>query len=229
MNKKMKKKVKIKTVPLLVLILSIVIVIFIGFILVKVPIKNIYVNGNVILNDQEILELAEIDNYPSFILTTSNHIRKKMLTSEYVLNVRIKKGFFSVTIDIEEYQPLFIDKDNNLVLSSGKLIANDKNILVPSLVNYVPDNKFSFFVEKMSKIDQDILNKISEIVYEPTEQDKDRFALYMNDGNLVYVTLTKLVNLNYYNSILADISCSRGILNLDSGNHFEIKDNICKE
>ena len=33
----------------------------------KFPIKNIYVKGNNILSDQEIIEIAQIENYPSIL------------------------------------------------------------------------------------------------------------------------------------------------------------------
>ena len=76
----------------------------------------------------------------------------------------------------------------------------------------------------MFKVDKDILGKISDIEYLPNEYDKDRFLLYMDDGNMVYVTLTKFDNINYYNDVLSQLEGHKGILYLDSGNHFEIKE-----
>ena len=95
---------------------------------------------------------------------------------------------------------------------------------VPRLLNYVPDNKYSKFIKKMNNIKQDILGKISDIEYTPNDLDKDRFLLYMDDGNAVYLTLTKFNMINYYNEVLGQLENRKGILYLDSGNHFQIKE-----
>ena len=46
----------------------------------------------------------------------------------------------------------------------------------------------------------------------------------MHDGNYVYSPLDKIVKLNKYNEIYAELDGKKGILNLDSGNSFEIKE-----
>ena len=91
-----------------------------------------------------------------------------------------------------------------------------------TLLNYTPDTKYEELIKELTKTEEDIRIKISEIKYEPTERDKDRFLLLMEDGNEVYLTLTKFDRINYYDTILEelDLKCQKGILNLDSGNHF---------
>jgi hypothetical protein len=44
----------------------------------------------------------------------------------------------------------------------------------------------------------------------------------MNDGNYVYITLTKIKSINEYIKILSTLENKKGILYLDSGNYFEI-------
>ena len=65
--------------------------------------------------------------------------------------------------------------------------------------------------------------KISEIKYDPNTIDEDRFFLYMNDGNYVYITLTKIELLNKYNHAITKLEGKKGTLYLDSGNYFEIR------
>ena len=93
---------------------------------------------------------------------------------------------------------------------------------VPRLINYVPDNKYKSFIKGMAQIEEDILGKISDIEYKPNDYDKDRFLLYMDDGNMVYLTLTKFDMINYYNDVLSQLENRHGILYLDNGNHFQI-------
>ena len=51
----------------------------------------------------------------------------------------------------------------------------------------------------------------------------------MDDGNLVYITLTKIEKLNKYNDIKDKMDNKTGIIYLDSGNYIEIKDNKEKQ
>ena len=53
---------------------------------------------------------------------------------------------------------------------------------------------------------------------------EDRFLLYMDDGNMVYLTLTKFKMINYYNTVVERLENRKGILYLDNGNHFQIKE-----
>lgn len=224
MAKKIKKKVKIKIIPIIILIFILLIGFFIFNFLIKIPIKNIYIEGNNLLKDQEIIELAGIENYPSFIKTTSSKMEKRILKNQYIKSVSIDKSeLFKVKIKVVEHKLLFINKSNNMiVIEDKKEIKNDKNIQLPILNNYVPDTKYTSFVKNMQKVDDETINKISEITYLPNDKDKDRFLLYMNDGNSVYLTLTKWKQINYYEDVVTQLNGKKGILNLDSGNHFEI-------
>lgn len=223
------KKVKIKIIPVLIFLIVLGLLYLLVVFIIELPIKNIYIYGNNILTDQEIIEQAGISDYPSYVLSFKKNIKDKLKDNSYIKDTKITKGFLEINITIDEAEPLFINKEGKLILSNNKVVDNDRNIVVTELITDISKSKLKELVSKYSKVNLDIRNKISEIFYEPTEQDKDRFGLYMNDGNLVYITLTKLTNMNYYNSIITDIDCKRGILNLDSGNYFEIKEDICKK
>ena len=78
-------------------------------------------------------------------------------------------------------------------------------------------------IQAMNKIDQEVLQKISKIKYNPNNYNEDRFLLFMNDSNLVYVTLTRFDYLNKYNETVTKLEGKKGTLYLDSGNYFEIR------
>ena len=126
-----------------------------------------------------------------------------------------------------ENKALFINNSNQTVVFADKVeipVSNEADIFrVPRLINYVPDKKYKDFITDMANIKKDILGKISDIEYKPNDYDKDRFLLYMDDGNMVYLTLTKFDMINYYNDVLSQLEDKKGILYLDSGNHFQIK------
>ena len=117
-----------------------------------------------------------------------------------------------------------VRSENKYRLSDNKLYDLDDVLSVPTLINYIPESNEKKFVNAFKNIDNNIISMISEIEYSKTSYDSDRFLLYMNDGNMVYVTTTKLKSLNKYVDIVSKLENKKGILYLDSGNYFEIKE-----
>lgn len=227
MAKKIVKKKKLKAFRLLLILIILGVIVFAVDLYLNTSIKNITIKNTKYLKDDYILYLAGLEDYPSFYYTTSKKIRKKLEKSPYIESVNVKKGFYhTLTITVKENQPLFIyETDKKLIFENKKEVPIEDEITlfrVPRLMNYVPNTKYSTFKKNMTKIDKSILGKISEITYLPNEYDKDRFLLYMDDGNSVYLTLTKFKMINYYNDVLKQLEGRKGILYLDSGNHFKV-------
>lgn len=224
MAKKVKKKIRIRILPIIIIIFILTLLSGSVYLLSLIPIKNIYISGNNYLKDQEIIELAKIENYPSFLKTRTKDMKKNIKKSPYVKSVTIKKKILGIVeIQIEEYNILFRKEENNKIVLEDKeeLIDNEK-YQVPILLNYIPDTKYDSFIKGMNQVTPSIKNQISEIRYYPNTQDENRFLLYMNDGNYVYLTLTKFKQINYYEDVLEKLDGKKGILYLDSGNHFKI-------
>lgn len=217
-----KKKFKVKNILITIVILFLLVSIIID--LTKLPVKNIYVTGNNILNDKTIIELADLTEYPPYINTYFSNIKDKLLKNEYIKTVNIKRTLSrKIYIEIEEYKPICIYK-NDLVLSSTSKVENTYNIdYVPYVINDI-DNIYDKFITKFSKVEKENLLKISHIEYKPNDVDKERFLLYMTDANYVYITLSKIDKLNKYNSIVQELDNKKGIIYLDSGDYVEIKD-----
>lgn len=224
MEKKIEKKVKIKILPILIILLVIGLFSLCVYLLTFLPISNIYIKGNNYLNDQVIIESAGIEDYPSFIKTTTSKIENRLKKNPYIKKVTVKKKLFrTVVITVSEKNILFRkDEDKKLVLEDGTSVNDNNTYSVPILLNYVPDTKYSTFLKKMSQVNESVKSQISEIRYYPNNQDDDRFLLNMSDGNLVYLTLTKFKQVNYYEEVLDQLEGKKGILYLDSGNHFKI-------
>ena len=216
-----KRKLKIKNI-LILLLLLILLYFDINYIL-HIKIKNIYIINNNIVPDKDIINSAKLEEYPSFLLTTSREIKNNILKNDYIKEVSVTKKIGSkVYIDIEEYRTLCL-YNNEIILESGNKVKNIYDLNLPILLNDV-SSVYKDFINYFSKIDTNILTKISEIEYVPNEVDKQRFLLTMNDGNYVYITLTKITKLNKYNSIKDQLEGKLGIIYLDSGDYVEIKE-----
>ena len=222
MKRKNKKKFNFKRFLLFILV---VILLVFGFkYLLNLKIKNIIVLNNNYYNDETIIETAGLDNYPKYILLNKNKIRNNLLKLDLIEDVKVsKKSHRKVILDIIEKKILYYDRGKELYITSNGKYKLSNILGIPTLINYVPSDIENKFVSKLKLIDENILKLISEIEYSKSEYDNERFLLTMNDGNQVYVTVSKLDVLNKYIDIIKKLDNKKGILYLDSGNYFEVK------
>lgn len=221
-NKTKKRKIRYDRIIIFLIILIIIFSFFSYFFNLKIT--NIYILNNNILSDQEIIELAELSDYPSTFQNLSFQIENRIKNNIYVKDVNVtKKWFTQVYIDITENRPLFYYEYNKKTILSDKRETTDFHA-VPTVINYITDSYYDKFIEEMNKLDESILSRISEIKFYPNEVDDNRFLLTMSDGNYVYVNISTFNKLNKYITILESLPKENGILYLDYGNNFEIID-----
>ena len=214
------KKRKLKVKNLIIFILSILLLITFIYFILNIKIKNIYIINNNIISDKEIIDNAKLSNYPSYLLNPSYFLEKNILNNPYIKKVKVEKKQFKVYINITEYKQLAI-YNNKILLENNTLVDNIYNIKeLPIIINSIDTLSFSNY---FSKVDNNVLLKISQIEYTPNEVDKERYLLYMNDGNNVYITLSKIDKVNKYSSIVSQMEGKKGIIYLDSGDYIELK------
>ncbi len=218
-----KRKVKLKSFLILLLLLAII-----GFSLYmysNMRVRNIYVTGNNYVKESELLNSTKLIDYPKLSEVSVKNITKELLNNPWVKDVHVHKSLLGkITIEIKENKPLYYNLAGNIVLSNGAIIEDDLKLLLPYQKNEIRTDIYEKFLKAFINVNQDILVKISEIEYKASELDNERFLLYMIDGNYVYITLSKINLLNSYNEIYPTLEGKKGILHLDSGNHFEIKE-----
>ena len=226
--KKNKKKKKLNIIKLLVFILIFYIIIYSIYSLLNMKIRNIVIKGNTYLKDYEIIEQANIKDYPPMLTLNKNKTINKLKELDLISDATIKKSFdFTLTIEIVE-KKIILEYDNNYYLSDGSKIKGSY-LGTPTLVNYLPEGTLKKFLNEMGKLDYDIINSISEIEYSPTKNsdgnitDEDIFIFKMNDGMIVYISTDKIDIMNKYQKIYASLGDKKGILHLDKGNYLEVQ------
>lgn len=226
--KKNKKKKKLNIIKLLVFILIFYIIIYSIYSLFNMKIRNIVIKGNTYLKDYEIIEQANIKDYPPMLTLNKNKTINKLKELDLISDATIKKSFdFILTIEVVE-KKIILEYDNNYYLSDGSKIKGSY-LGTPTLVNYVPEGTLKKFLNEMGKLDYDIINSISEIEYSPTKNsdgnitDEDIFIFKMNDGMIVYISTDKIDIMNKYQKIYASLGDKKGILHLDKGNYLEVQ------
>lgn len=217
-----KKKRKILYGRIFLALFLLFVMIYLLILLIPQKIQTIHVSGNEFLTDQEVIEIAGLEDYPSTFTNYSYKIKKTLEDSDYIENASVSKNwFYEVNIKIEENRPLFFDTTKNkTVLESGD--TTDRSFDVPILINYTPDTIYEKLITKMNDLDTDIIRRISEIKYDPNDVDPNRFLFTMDDGNYVYLTANQLSSLNSYVTIVSQFEGKKGILYLDSGEYFQI-------
>ena len=107
------------------------ILLFIIFNLIKMfckfPIKNIFIEGNTYISDQEIIDIAKIENYPSIFKYRNSEIEKRLEKNEYIKKATVKKRKLKeIYIKIEENTVLFYNsKTKKTILLDGREINKE--------------------------------------------------------------------------------------------------------
>lgn len=82
-------------------------------------------------------------------------------------------------------------------------------------------------VLELRKLPNDILLCISEVKYSPSEIDKNKLTLFMNDGMQVLVTISRISNLKFYPDYISNVpEGKKGVLDLEVANFFKPYDEI---
>ncbi len=222
MAKKKVKKKKVKAKSVLVFLVVILMLVLGVVYIYNLKITSIVVKGNTLYTDWQIIKLAGLDDYPSSMQNLSGMISNKLEKEPYIKKATVQKNWITnIKITIEENLPLFYYVPNQKTVLADKTETTD-NFPVPTLVNYVPNKIYSTFIKEMNNTDYVIVKRISEIKYDPNEVDEERFLLTMNDGNYVYLTLSRFNKINHYLEIIKEFDNKKGVLYLDSGEYFKV-------
>ena len=217
-----KKKIKYKNI--IIFIFIIVIISLSIYYILNLRIKNNYIKGNKEIIDQKVIDISELKNYPRIISLSKKTIQKKLTSNKYIENDKENINYFnqSIEIEIEENIPvLYYSYDDTYLLSNGSSIS-DKKYNLPILINQTPDLILKKLLKKLSNIDKDSLDRISEIKYSPSTVDEELFFLTMSDGNYVYINFNSFNKLNNYIDYIKNFKKKKGILHLDSGDYLEV-------
>ena len=215
MKKRVKKRRRLKIGRILLAFFLLFLTIFVIYSILNLKITNIFISYNDYLSDA-----SSIGDYPSVIKGVKQI--KNLKDNIYIKDVRVKvRKITQVYIEVTENRPLFYSIDmEKTILLDGR--TTSEKYPTPTLLNYVIDSVYPTFVEEIGKLDIDILNRISEIKYEPNDVDDNRFLLLMTDGNYVYINNSTFYKLSKYMEIIRNFPNKKGILYLDYGNNFEI-------
>jgi cell division septal protein FtsQ len=223
-TKSSKKKLKLNVPRTIVFVLFIYLICCVGYDLYKQEVVHYNIEGNTLYSDAEILRTVGLTDYPPILSISRYQVKKTLESDPLISKAEVTYGWhFYINIKITENKPMFILKSSGqAVLQDGTLVDNKNYLGIPTLLNDTPVEVRNLLAERLAKVDSGILYLISEIKYDPSYDstnkiiDENRFLLYMNDTNTVYITARKASTLNYYLTIIANNEINEaGTLYLD--------------
>ena len=148
---KTKKRRKIRYKRILFVLFFLFLIIFLSIKFFNIRITNIYVSGNNILTDQEVIDIAKVSNYPKSINNPTWTIEKRLESNILIKKANVSKNKGILKINIEENNPLFYDSiDSKTVLSDKSKI--DIKFDTPVLINTISSDIYDEFIDKKSFI-----------------------------------------------------------------------------
>ncbi|MBE1553555.1 cell division protein FtsQ/DivIB [Sporosarcina limicola] len=139
-----------------------------------------------------------------------------------------RKWLRDIEIIISEWKTVaYIEEDGqySLLLENGETLP--AGMLLPEAEAPVLNNIKDLGIQKrliaqLLKMDENIYQIISEIIYEGTEVDPDRLTVYMDDGNEVRAVISTFAeSMVYYPDMIAQLNgYEKGIIDIEIGAYF---------
>ncbi len=197
--------------------------VFLGLIIVIAlflasPFSNIYainVSGNVYLADSYYLDLAGIDTSDKYFLVLTPLVENKIKESPLVESVKVKHDDdLIISIEIKEKNVIgytYEDLPYLILDDATKIALDEKNLDLISKVPFIEgynDEEMKLIAKGFKKMDQKMVNEISEIHKYPFSYDDMMMEVIMRDGNYVYLSYYALHLLDNYYSFSSKIEAS---------------------
>lgn len=194
-------------------------------------IKTINVSGNTFIPDDEIIQQSGLSNDTNMWMMNQSEIEQSLQGNSAIIeSVDINRQLpWTVEIAIREYERVGYIKDEHYfpVLGSGEILGQvERNTFygdAPLLIGFTEDEYLHRMAGELEKLPDSIFDLISEIHWQPTEENKNEILLYMNDGHIVEGTIRNFAeNMDIYPSIVSQLdSDEEGIIHIGVGVYFE--------
>ena len=192
-------------------------------------IKNINITGNSFVMEEEIVELSELTYKTNIWSIDHQEIEKGILDHPVIETVDVKRKLPStIEIQITEYDLVgYLNESDHIypVLGTGVTLPVHVESFseAPQMFGFIEEKYLKNMTAEVEKLPKSILNLISEIHWQPTEENKNKIVLYMNDGYVVDGTIRNFANkMQVYPSIVSQLDPdSKGIIHIGVGAYFE--------
>ncbi|RDW18471.1 cell division protein FtsQ [Oceanobacillus arenosus] len=194
-------------------------------------IKTIQIHGNSHVSDETIIEQSGLTMDTNIWMLNHENIEKKLSKNPVIESVEVSRNLpWTVNIHVNEFKIVgYMKEETNYfpILGNGvtlkELGQTSFNGKSPLILGFTKEEYLHRMAEELNELPFNISALISEVHWQPTEDNKYKILLYMNDGYMVDATIRNFAdNMQVYPSIVAQLEPqSKGIIHLGVGVYFE--------
>src|SRR5690625_3268839 len=194
-------------------------------------VKTINVTGNNVLSKEEIIQLSELTKQTNIWAINKSNMTESIQKNAMVDTVSIKRSLpWTVNITVKEFGLVgFIKEEEHYmpVIEDEEIITDRQTKSIsaeaPLLLNFSEKDYLDKMAVELYKLPKSILNLISEVYWEPTEENNNKILLYINDGYVVSSTIRDFSEkMTVYPSIVSQLDPEdKGIIHIGGGAYFE--------
>ncbi|WP_461179738.1 cell division protein FtsQ/DivIB [Virgibacillus ainsalahensis] len=198
------------------------------------PLSNVHtinVTGNSLLEDEDIINLSNLTEDTNIWTINKSDVSSAVSENPIVESAEVYRRLpWTVEIQLNEFERVgYIKEENNFhpVLGNGTTLNEiEQNSFIgdaPLLLGFTDEAYLHRMASGLQELPDSILNLISEIHWQPTDDNKNNIMLYMNDGYMVSGTIRDFAErMEIYPSIVSQLEPgSEGIIHIGVGAYFE--------
>lgn len=230
---KLKQQRKKKANRRLIFYLSLFFILISVIIYIQSPlssIKNIEVTGNKYLSKTEIIEETQLTKDTNIWKVNKDDVKNAIKNDPIIKTVKVKRKLpGTISIELEEYELVGYVRDEE---SHKPIFENGQQISVsdryakgdaPVLLGFDDNEVLQTMTKQLQQLPPTILQLISEIHWEPEDENNHKIILFMNDGFMVDGTIRNFAEkMQVYPSIVSQLDPDKkGIIHIGVGAYFE--------
>ncbi|GGJ86660.1 cell division protein DivIB [Lentibacillus kapialis] len=194
-------------------------------------VRTIAVSGNSFVSDEKVIEQSGIAKGKNIWTINeaeaSRAIKGNPVIHKADVNARLP---WKVDITVTEFNHVGYAVQNESyypILGTGQILKDKEQQTAsgdaPLLIDFSDEDYLTEMTHELKRLPESILKLISEIHWQPTDDNERKIKLYMNDGYIVDGTIRNFAdNMSVYPSIVSQLDTeSKGIIHIGAGTYFE--------
>lgn len=194
-------------------------------------IKDFVVEGNVHLSEEQIIRQGKLSLGTSIWNLEKENIENRLTDHKEIASAVVKRQLpNTVKVTVREHERigyLLLEEKYYPILETGQYLDQLSQDQLPAdapvLINFSEGMELTEIASELRLFPSQLLERISEIIYQPTETDPLSLVLFMTDGIEVHTSIQGFhENMLAYPTIVNEIDPEKkGILHMKMSPYFE--------
>ncbi|MFD1360252.1 cell division protein FtsQ/DivIB [Lentibacillus salinarum] len=194
-------------------------------------VKTIDISGNSLVKNEEVLETSDIRNGMNIWTINKSDVTQALQENPVIQRAEVDRKLpWTIDINITEADLVGYVKQEAKhypVLGTGNVLQEREQQYAsgqaPLLLKFSDEAYLQQMAQELADLPASIVQLISEIHWQPSDDNQHKILLYMNDGYIVDSTIRRFAeNMRVYPSIVSQLDPeSEGVIHIGAGVYFE--------